>query len=111
MIGARIAFLRRRAGLSQSALAGAVGVTPAALGAYEQGRRMPAAAVLVALANRLEVSTDYLLTGEPGRAGEVGIASDFLLYLRAMTPGRDQGRDALITRIFLELTKHRQPSG
>lgn len=42
--------LRRRAGLSQRGLAGASGVAPSAIGAYEKGRRTPSVAVLQRLA-------------------------------------------------------------
>ena len=65
MLGARIAALRRDAGLSQAELAGQLQISPSALGMYEQGRREPSAQMLVALARVLGVSTDYLLTGIP----------------------------------------------
>ena len=65
VLGARIAALRRNAGLSQAELAGRLQISPSALGMYEQGRREPSAQMLVALAQVLGVSTDYLLTGIP----------------------------------------------
>ncbi len=64
MIGARIAALRRRAGLSQSELGLQLGCSGSAVGMYEQGRRQPSAEVLVKLSRLFEVSTDYLLTGQ-----------------------------------------------
>ena len=67
MLGARIAALRRKQGLSQTQLAQTLGVSPSAIGMYEQGRREPSAALLVALSRQFEVSTDYLLTGRPNR--------------------------------------------
>ena len=63
MLGQRIALLRRRAKLSQRELAAALQVSPSAVGMYEQGRRIPAAELLVAMAALFGVSTDYLLTG------------------------------------------------
>lgn len=63
MLGARIAALRRSQGMSQGQLAQKLGVSPSAVGMYEQGRREPSAATLVALAECFGVSTDYLLTG------------------------------------------------
>ena len=63
VLGARIAALRRDAGLSQAELASRLQISPSALGMYEQGRREPSAQMLVALARVLGVSTDYLLTG------------------------------------------------
>jgi transcriptional regulator with XRE-family HTH domain len=41
---------------------------------YEQGRREPAAEILVALSQIFGVSTDYLLTGAPGSSGEQKLA-------------------------------------
>ena len=64
MIGQRIAALRRNAHMSQAALAHALGVSPSAVGMYEQGRREPPAELLVAMAEEFGVSTDFLLTGK-----------------------------------------------
>lgn len=63
MLGARIAALRKNAGMSQSELAKKLQVSASAVGMYEQGRREPGADTLVALAEVFGVSTDYLLTG------------------------------------------------
>ena len=68
MLGPRIAALRREAGLSQADLAARLGVSPSAMGMYEQGRREPSAQVLVALARELGVSTDFLPTGRAADA-------------------------------------------
>ncbi len=65
MLGARIAALRRQAGLSQAQLAAMLKISPSAMGMYEQGRREPALQIVVDLAKALDVSTDYLLTGNP----------------------------------------------
>ncbi len=65
MLGPRIAALRRAAGWSQGELAQKLGVSPSAVGMYEQGRREPSADTLVALARIFRVSLDYLLTGQP----------------------------------------------
>ena len=63
MLGARIAVLRRNAGLSQAEMARILGVSPSTVGMYEQGRRQPAVETLVQLAELFHVSTDFLLTG------------------------------------------------
>lgn len=63
MLGARIALLRRQAGLSQRALAAALKVSPSAVGMYEQERRIPSTDLLVKMARLFGVSTDFLLTG------------------------------------------------
>lgn len=64
MLGLRIALLRVEKGWSQAELARRIGVSPSAVGMYEQGRREPSLTLLVCLAQVLCVSTDYLLTGE-----------------------------------------------
>ena len=64
MMGARIAALRRQAGLSQADLAHRIRVSPSAVGMYEQGRREPSVELVVAMARELGVSTDFLLTGK-----------------------------------------------
>lgn len=63
MIGQRIAELRKRKGISQAQLAACLGVSPSAVGMYEQGRREPGLDLLVALARTFHTSTDYLCTG------------------------------------------------
>lgn len=65
MLGQRIAALRRHLGMSQAALAEKVGVSPSAVGMYEQDRREPSLSAMVTLSNALGVSVDYLLTGKP----------------------------------------------
>lgn len=65
MLGARIAALRKEAGLSQAELAQRLQISASAMGMYEQGRREPSAQMLVGLAQTLGVTTDYLLTGIP----------------------------------------------
>ena len=65
MLGPRIAALRRSKKISQGELAKRLQVSPSAVGMYEQGRREPSAELLVRLARVLEVSVDYLLTGQP----------------------------------------------
>ena len=74
MLGARIAAPRRQAGFSQAELAERLRISASAVGMYEQGRREPAAEILVALADVFSVSVDYLLTGRPGSVGEQRVA-------------------------------------
>ena len=64
MLGQRIALVRKNRGLSQAELARRLKISASAMGMYEQGRREPSAQVLVALARELEVTTDFLLTGQ-----------------------------------------------
>lgn len=75
MLGARIALLRRRAQLSQKALAQAVGISPSAVGMYEQERRMPPVELLVQFAELFGVSTDFLLTGHSRKQDSAALRS------------------------------------
>ena len=79
MLGARIAALRRSAGFSQAELAQRLRVSPSAVGMYEQGRREPAAELLVRMADVFGVSTDYLLTGKPRSEAETVISAQALV--------------------------------
>ena len=64
-MGERIAQLRRNKGLSQATLAQALGLSTSTIAMYEQGRREPSVSVIIALADALGVTIDYLLTGHP----------------------------------------------
>lgn len=64
-IGQRILELRRAAGMSQEALAAAVGVSRQALGKWEADQSLPGLDNLLALAEALHTSCDELLTGRP----------------------------------------------
>ena len=64
MLGARIARLRKAAGMNQAELADRIGVSTSAIGMYEQGRREPSCALLVSLARALGTSIQYLVAGE-----------------------------------------------
>ena len=54
--------LRQSRGLSQSALAAAVGVSTRAVKYWEQGTRTPSTSSLLALAHFFHVSPEYLMT-------------------------------------------------
>ena len=86
MLGARIAALRREAGLTQAELAQRLRISPSAVGMYEQGRREPSADTLVAMAQLFGVSTDYLLTGQA--AGKDQSALETMLINRITSADR-----------------------
>lgn len=64
MIGRRIATLRKTKNMSQTQLAAYLRVSASTVGMYEQGRRVPDLDTLVQLAQLLDVSLDYLITGK-----------------------------------------------
>lgn len=77
MLGARIAALRREKNMSQYTLAQKLGVSPSAVGMYEQGRREPDCATIVKLSQVFGVSTDFLLTGEAAPCDKAALAAIF----------------------------------
>ena len=90
MMGARIAALRREAGMSQAQLAQVLQVSPSAVGMYEQGRREPSADTLVELARIFQVSVDYILTGTPAPREEQVLEQ--MLLNRISAADRRMGR-------------------
>jgi putative transcriptional regulator len=66
---AHLSSLRRQAGLTQAQLADRVGVTIAAIKAWENGRRAPSARSVAALYSALNMSSDDVaaLFITPGR--------------------------------------------
>ena len=88
MLGERIAALRRRAGLSQAELAQRLKISASAMGMYEQGRREPSVDTLVAMAQELQVSMDFLLTGKIRTVQEDEAMAQMLLESIVAADGR-----------------------
>lgn len=65
-VGSRIARLRRSKRWTQQQLAAKLGIRNTALSKYERGMHELRAEVLIALAEALDTSVDYLLTGWEG---------------------------------------------
>ena len=59
--GEQLKRLRLAAGLTQQDLADELGISPSAIGMYEQGRREPDRATLLIMSHYFGVSSDYLL--------------------------------------------------
>jgi len=62
-LGARIKNLRHEAGMTQSQLANQLNMNVQQVARYEAGGSVPSAQLLAKMAQILEVSTDYLITG------------------------------------------------
>lgn len=71
MLGTRIASLRQNLGMSQATLAQRLHISPSTVGMYEQGRREPSVATLIALSREFGVSLDYLLLGQPNTVQDI----------------------------------------
>lgn len=63
MLGKRITELRKACDMSQKELGEKLGLSASAIGMYEQGRREPGNAMLIAMENLFGVTVDYLLGG------------------------------------------------
>ena len=86
-MGARIAQARKERGLTQQALADALGVSQQTLAHYEVGRVGVGAPLLPRLAELLDLSFDEILTGQPTvrLPGKRGPASRLEQQLDAIT--------------------------
>lgn len=102
MIGTRIALLRRERGLTQSALAKRLAISPSAVGMYEQGRREPSGELLVAMAELFGVSTDFLLRGE-SLPGDTAALRSLLVRARKEL-NLPEKTAAMILSVILSLT-------
>ncbi|PHV12090.1 helix-turn-helix domain-containing protein [Chitinimonas sp. BJB300] len=80
-LSARLITLRRQLGLSQQAMADAVGVHPNSWKKYESGQAQPSLEVLKKIAIKLHVSTDFLLFNEQER----GPSDEFRLRFEAIS--------------------------
>ena len=101
MLGMRIAYLRRRCGLSQKELAQQLCLSASAVGMYEQDRREPSMELLVAMAKLFGVTIDFLLTGESGET-DTPILRELLAQLRGhLRPDLPEGDAAAILATLL----------
>ena len=73
--------LRINNNLTQSQLAGQLGLTKSVISAYETGLRMPSYDVLIQIAKKFKVTTDYLLGIENRREIDLsGLSEGFSVY-------------------------------
>ena len=63
-LGKRVVELRKKKGLSQSDLAKQVGISYAQIGRYETKGAQPPAEVLKKIADTLDTSVDFLISGD-----------------------------------------------
>jgi transcriptional regulator with XRE-family HTH domain len=87
LIGQRICQIREQKGYTQLTLAAKVKVTPGAIGQYETGRNLPRMKILERLAVELDVSTEWLMTGDdPGESVKAHTTTerDALVIIRSI---------------------------
>ncbi|HEY4468697.1 MAG TPA: helix-turn-helix transcriptional regulator [Klebsiella sp.] len=73
----RLSALRKELGLSQQAMADAIGLHVNSWKKYESGQAMPSLDALKKIATTLHVSTDYLLFDEHERGPDDSLALQF----------------------------------
>ena len=76
-IGRRIRIQRRQLNLTQGELANLIGVSSSFIGHLERGIRQASLETLVALANVLEISVDYLLAASLKRTDLANLEKPF----------------------------------
>jgi transcriptional regulator with XRE-family HTH domain len=77
----RLKEARTKNKLSQNELAKLVGIHVTNISRYERGENRPATDVLSKLANALDVTTDYLMSGSTEQVAEENISDKELLSL------------------------------
>lgn len=100
-VGEQITALRKRKGLTQNALGERLNVTFQAVSKWERGETLPDTAILVDLADVLETTVDFILSGGErvlSYKGKVSV-SDIFAGLQCLDKmGELLGRDHLIYR-------------
>lgn len=104
----RIRQLREEKGMSQRALAKAIGASPKAVNFWENGKVEPSAKFICALADAFECTCDYLL----GRADDLGnvnvmrgLSDKEQLLLDIFSKLNAKQRDEAINFIYFQLSK------
>ena len=85
-IGNRISKFRKEKHMTQEELANAMGVSSQAVSKWERGETLPDTAILPDLANVLETTTDFILTGGERKTEYKGkiMVSDMIQGLRCL---------------------------
>lgn len=81
-LGNRIKQARERIGITQEELADSIGVSRTTIARYELGEIEPKLRNLVALAERLSVSADYLLGVDPMNFHQLELSEEALMALQ-----------------------------
>lgn len=96
-IGERLRTLRERAKLGQADIAAVADVSIPTVSEWENNRKKPGRVRLEPLAKLLNVSVDYLLTGEAARMSERTETAEEESLLRLFRASNAEQRKAVIT--------------
>lgn len=85
-LGTKIKNLRKRNGLTQSELASKLGISPSAVGMYEQDRREPDRRILGRLCEIFDVNGDYFIGADKDEySGGIEVTEVFDEFTRRLT--------------------------
>ena len=104
-VGNQIAMLRKQKGLTQNELGERLGVSFQAVSKWERGETLPDTAILLDLAEVLETTVDYILTGGSkvlSYKGRISVAqmADGITALKRM--GELLGKDNILYRYAID---------
>jgi transcriptional regulator with XRE-family HTH domain len=105
-LGRRILDLRKRKNLSQTDLANAVGISYAQIGRYETKDTQPPAEVLKRIADALDTTVDYLISGDTEEKAKATLKdSELLQQFRAVEQMSEDDRTVIKRLIDAFITK------
>lgn len=99
-LGKRIQELRKQAGLSQTELATKIGVSYPQMSRYEVKGVQPPADVLKKLADALNTSVDYLISGNTGEKANAALKDIKLLNLFKSVERMNEEDKTVITKLI-----------
>jgi len=105
-LGKRILELRRRKNFSQTDLANAVGVSYAQIGRYETKNTQPPAEVLKKIADTLDTTVDFLISGDTNEKAKSALKdSELLQQFKAVEQMNEDDRTVIKKLIDAFITK------
>lgn len=104
--GARVKQLRKQRHWTQKELARKVEIRFQLLNKYEGGQHIPSVETLIRLADALDVTVDYLLTGNPVEDSPLASSRLFQRF-RTLEGLAKEEQDAVITLIDAMIAKHK----
>lgn len=105
MLGEIIKNLRTEYNITQAELATYLGVTPKAVSFYELGQREPSNEMLVALAQKFNVTTDYLLGIKNTKTNYFALTSSEKALIQKIRQLDDDDQEELEAIVNMKITK------
>ncbi len=104
--GTRLKILRKQKHWTQKELAAKVDIRYQLLNKYESGQHIPPASTLINLADTLDTTIDYLLTGNPVESSPLSNTFLFKRFKEIESFNKEE-QDTVITLIDAMIAKHR----